>query len=69
MSSCVALHQPVGSFLWHSFLLYSLRRICNHYHAAKETDYSLSDLRGGSDMEKAKKFPLILVVTFLTTTP
>ncbi len=39
-----------------SILEYELRVICLHHHIENKTDFSINDLSGRSDLEKAKKY-------------
>ena len=51
-------HNFRASFLTQifSFIEYELRAICKHHHSLNKTDFSVSDLQGASDMDKAKKY-------------
>jgi hypothetical protein len=51
-------HNLRASFLIHiiSFIEYELREICDYHHGKNNTDFRLTDLKGSSDMEKAKKY-------------
>jgi hypothetical protein len=46
------------SFLIHliSFIEFELREICYDFHYRHSTDFSINDLKGNSDFDKAKKF-------------
>jgi hypothetical protein len=37
-----------------SFIEFELKEICNHHHNTNHTDISLGDLKGSSDLDKAK---------------
>lgn len=39
-----------------SFIEYELNAICKHHHSINNTDFSVSDLKGASDMDRAKKY-------------
>lgn len=39
-----------------SMIEYELKKICDHYHKAKRTDFPVSDLKGSSDLDKASLF-------------
>ncbi len=49
-------HNFRASFLIHiiSFIEYELKKICDYYHETSKTDFSISDLKGNSEIEKAK---------------
>jgi len=39
-----------------SFVEFELKEICNHHHDTLKTDIAIADLKGGSDLEKAKTY-------------
>lgn len=39
-----------------SFIEYELKMICKYHHQLNKTDYSIKDLKGNSDIEKAKTY-------------
>lgn len=51
-------HNFRASFLVQMFSVieYELKKICDHYHIISKTDFSISDLKGSSDLEKAQLF-------------
>jgi len=39
-----------------SFIEYELKEICNHHHHTRQTDIPLGELKGSSDLDKAKTY-------------
>lgn len=65
-------HNFRASFLTQiiSFVEYELKKICDHHHHIKKSNFGISDLKGNSDFEKAQKYlSKVAGVNFLNLEP